>query len=184
MKKHFIIFSSIFLVFISGCSPVKEQQPKLKIDETVKKEVNKDIKELVSTFNKTMREDVSDKSKESGHDKEYNQYLESMALATSLSELTGEVDDSLSKDFKNLGRLSLIIEEEYTKKIDAINSGQDVPKESINRLDTSIKYVLYILNDLDIILNNKEGNLKGYSHYANGEKVDAVDSMTELDTIK
>ncbi|WP_144551283.1 hypothetical protein [Peribacillus simplex] len=119
---------------------------------------------------------------------EYYYYGEATSLDVALHDLPIKVKGkSIEKDFRNISLLSYIISDEQDKVLDGVTLPKGTDKweahkywnEPTNRQKQAIKYMQYLLNDLDIAISEGKGELRGYSYQAGGKKAEEVDKFIE-----
>ncbi|MFD4819514.1 hypothetical protein [Peribacillus butanolivorans] len=120
---------------------------------------------------------------------EYYYYGEATSLDVALHDLPIKVKGkSIEKDFRNISLLSYIISDEQSKVLDGVDLPDADPttyneqkywNPPTDRQKQAIKYMQYLLNDLDIEISEGKGELKGYSYQAGGKKAEEVDEFIE-----
>jgi hypothetical protein len=147
------------------------------------------VKEMISYYNDAFQGGVKDDNelqiKEDGFPVEYYYYLEALSLDTELTTHIQVEGEFIERDFGNLLALSYIIQEEQFKVLDEVTLPEGTDKSEAKkywnppteRMKQAITYMKYLLNDLDIVINESKGELVGYSYQAGGKKNDELEEF-------
>ncbi|KRF64398.1 hypothetical protein ASG99_21480 [Bacillus sp. Soil768D1] len=149
-------------------------------------------KEFISMFDEAFNSNVEIEYNQRSEEEElasieYYYYGEATSLDVAMYDLPIKVEgEDIEKDFKNIRLLSYIISDEQSKVLDGVTLPNADPttydeqkywNPPTEKMKQAIKYMQYLLNDLDIAIGEGKGELKGYSYQAGGKKAEEVDEF-------
>ncbi|WP_270180887.1 hypothetical protein [Alkalihalobacillus sp. CinArs1] len=138
-------------------------------------------KEMIASYAETLNAPVPEQ-----HDDDHMYYktIGATSIRVSLVGITVQ-GEAIEKDFENLKNLSILLNNEERKRYEHLNlDGTVAPtryldqwKEPSERMKVGMTYLIGLVNDLNITMNEAEGSPSGYSYMLDGDSVSEVEAL-------